>query len=91
MIVKMIPDYGKIKNLRSAFYAKEDFSDVPNFDLSSPCKKVEKTEDGNLRLELAKPLAKDYPTGTAIRFHSVLRCIILPMAGCLQGRGRNVP
>ena len=70
MIVKMIPDYGKIKNLRSAFYAKEDFSDVPNFDLSSPCKKVEKTEDGNLRLELAKPLAKDYPAGTAIRFHS---------------------
>lgn len=70
MIVKMIPNFARIRNLRPAFHAKEDCSDIPNFDLASPCKKVEKTADGNLRLELAKPLAKDYPAGTSIRFHS---------------------
>ena len=70
MIVKMIPDFHKIKNLRVAFNAKEDYSDIPNRDLSAACTKVEKMADGNLRLELRGALAKDYPAGTKVRFHT---------------------
>ncbi len=70
MIVKMIPDFHKIKNLRTAFHVKEDYSDIPNMDLSPACTKVEKTADGNLRLELRSGLKKDYPAGTKIRFHT---------------------
>ena len=70
LIIKMIPKYEKIKNLKVAFHAREDYSDIPNFDLSATCKKVEKNADGTLRLELEKSLKKDYPAGTKIRFHS---------------------
>ncbi|MBE6406118.1 MAG: hypothetical protein E7040_08865 [Lentisphaerae bacterium] len=70
MIVKMISDFQKIKNKRAAFNAKEDFSDIPNMDLAPTCSKVEKTTDGNVRMELKSVLKKDYPAGTKIRFHA---------------------
>ena len=60
----------KVKKLQVAFNAKEDFSDIPNFDISPAIKNAEKDENGNLRLELVRPLTKDYPAGTTLRFHS---------------------
>jgi uncharacterized protein YqfB (UPF0267 family) len=47
-----------------AFNAKEDMSDIPNFDLSSMISKVE-----NNTITLTKTLKKAYPAGTMVRQH----------------------
>jgi hypothetical protein len=52
-----------------AFHAADDFSDLPNFDLSPEVTAL--AEDGaRLRLTLKAPLAKDYPAGTPVRLHA---------------------
>lgn len=51
-----------------AFHAANDFSDLPNFDLSPEV--IAHKEDGNrVRLTLKAPLEKAYPAGTAVRMH----------------------
>lgn len=52
----------------AAFNAKDDFSDLPNFDVGADIAKITRKGD-NFELELAKPLAKDYPAGTKVREH----------------------
>lgn len=70
MIVKMIKDYQKVRVFRVVFHAEKDFSDIPNFNLSPGCKKITPTKDGNLRIDFAAPLKKDYPAGTTLRLHT---------------------
>lgn len=59
------------KDLRVAFNAQKDFSDLPNFDLSKgyPEKKAFNVENGSLVVTLSKPLEKDYPAGSFVRLH----------------------
>lgn len=49
------------------FNAKQDLSDLPNPAFAA-IKKIE-TKDANVEIELAEPLAKDYPEGTKLRLH----------------------
>ncbi|MDD5597331.1 MAG: hypothetical protein PHV82_05270 [Victivallaceae bacterium] len=51
-----------------AFGAKEDFSDLPNTDLSAPIDKLEKQGD-IYEVTLKAPLKKNYPAGTEVRQH----------------------
>ena len=52
-----------------AFHATDDFSDLPNFDLSPEVTTL--AEEGDrVRLTLKAPLEKDYPAGTPVRLHS---------------------
>lgn len=48
----------------AAFNAKEDMSDIPNFDISSMISKIE----GNT-ITFKSPLKKAYPAGTMVRQH----------------------
>ncbi len=50
------------------FNAKPDFSDLPNFGFRSQFKNV-LPEAGAYRVELMKPLDRDYPAGTGVRLH----------------------
>ena len=70
VLIKLIPKFEKIKKQKLAFNAKEDQSDLPNFDLSSACKKVTKIDEKTIKVELTKPLTKDYAKGSKIRIHS---------------------
>lgn len=70
MIVKMIKGYEKLKYTAVAFNVKDDFSDIPNFDISPQCGKMAPDKDGNLYIELKGKLKKDYPAGTPVRLHS---------------------
>jgi len=51
-----------------AFNAKEDMSDMPNFDLAGTITKIEKTGDV-YTITFAKALKKAYPAGTMVRQH----------------------
>lgn len=51
-----------------AFGAKEDFSDLPNTDLSPSVTKIEKQGDV-YEVTLKSPLKKNYPAGTEVRQH----------------------
>ena len=70
LTLRMIPDFAKFKACVVAFGAKKDRSDLPNFELSSRCAGMNADENGNLRIELKKPLEKSYPAGTPTRFHA---------------------
>ncbi|MBQ9335998.1 MAG: hypothetical protein IJS14_01715 [Lentisphaeria bacterium] len=70
LTVKMIPDHAKFKACVVAFGAMKDGSDLPNFDLSARIAAMKPGENGNLRIELKKPLAKSYPAGTPVRLHA---------------------
>ncbi|MDD5726973.1 MAG: hypothetical protein PHV59_00275 [Victivallales bacterium] len=52
-----------------AFNIKEDFSDLPNYEVTGKIAKV-LPEGDNITLELSTPLAKGYPAGTKIRTHA---------------------
>ena len=82
VIIKLIPNFEKIVKQKLAFNAKEDKSDIPNFDLSPRCKKVTKIDDNTIKIELIQPLTKDYPAGTKIRVHS---CYAVPMYYLVSG------
>ena len=58
------------KNLTVAFNVKDDFSDLPNRDIIYRIFKVTPQEDGNMLVELTKPVSKDYPEGTKVRTHT---------------------
>lgn len=66
----MIPDFAKFKSCVVAFWAKKDGSDLPNYEISPRCQTMKPDENGNLRIELKKPLEKSYPAGTPTRFHA---------------------
>lgn len=70
LTLRMIPDFAKFKTCVVAFGAQKDLSDRPNFELSARCAGMKEDEDGNLRIELKKPLEKSYPAGTPTRFHA---------------------
>ena len=70
LTLRMIPDFAKFKACVVAFGAGKDRSDLPNFELSARCAGMKADENGNLRIELKKPLEKSYPAGTPTRFHA---------------------
>ena len=51
-----------------AFNAKKDFSDLPNYEIKRPVKKII-PRNGNLELQLGSTVNKIYPAGTGIREH----------------------
>ena len=53
-----------------AFDAKEDFSDLPNFDISPAVKDIAKKDDV-WEITLSSPLKKDIKAGTAVREHGM--------------------
>ncbi|MDD5726972.1 MAG: hypothetical protein PHV59_00270 [Victivallales bacterium] len=53
-----------------AFNIKEDFSDLPNYEVAHRIAKV-LPEGDNTTLELSAPLAKGYPAGTKVRAHAI--------------------
>lgn len=51
-----------------AFHAADDYSDLPNFELSPEV--IALAEDGDrVRLTLKAPMTKDYPAGIPVRLH----------------------
>ena len=58
------------KNFTVAFNVKDDFSDLPNRDVLYKIFKVTPKEDGNMLVELTKPVNKDYPEETKVRAHT---------------------
>ena len=70
LIVKRFPSYKTIKVAVVAFYAKADYSDIPNFDLSPQMANMELHGENEIKINLKKPLKKSYPAGTDIRLHS---------------------
>jgi hypothetical protein len=69
IIVKKNPKYLKFKHWAVAFNAQTNYSDLPNFDLSSRGKAM-KVEGDKIILILRSPLKKSYQAGTRIRLHS---------------------
>ncbi|MFA6716859.1 MAG: hypothetical protein WCS27_15880 [Victivallaceae bacterium] len=61
-------DMKKLTRTAVAFNAEEDFSDLPNFNLSSPIAKLKK-KAGVYEITLKNPLKKTYPAGTKISQH----------------------
>lgn len=55
-----------------AFKVKENYEDLPNFDVSSQTDKILKKEE-MYEFLLKKPLKKSYPVGTHVRLHSPWR------------------
>ena len=74
----------KINTLgRIVFNAKEDLSDLPNFDFSPALesKQVKVNTDGTIEIPVKKPFAKAYPAGTVVRQHIVGNAYIYAGAG----------
>ena len=59
-----------MKYAHLAFFAKPDFSDLPNFNIGMNPKNFKDNGDGTYSIELGKPLAFDAPAGTAIRIQA---------------------
>lgn len=53
-----------------AFFARKDFSDLPNRKLSARVKQVTPRKDGTCAVELLAPLKFDVPAGTEVRVHN---------------------
>lgn len=70
LIIRKIENFARFKKFSIVFNAKDDFSDIPNFDILANCTKIVDNGDGNLRVELKSALKKDYPAGTPTRLHS---------------------
>ena len=70
LIVKKFPSFKTIKVAVVVFGAKDDFSDIPNFNISPQIASIKTEGNENLRINLKAPLKKDYPAGMAIRLHS---------------------
>ncbi|MBR1951256.1 MAG: hypothetical protein IKA32_01675, partial [Lentisphaeria bacterium] len=62
--------FEKIKRSTLAFAAKNDFSDIPNFDISPQTVAMKADGKDNVRVEFRSPLKKSYPAGTPFRLHS---------------------
>lgn len=59
------------RGTKAAFNTKEDFSDLPNRELSNGnFKSAEKNPDGTWTIHLSLPLHKDFPAGTKVRAHA---------------------
>jgi len=71
--VKVAPsDWPKLGSLHViVFNAKEDLSDLPNFEYARFGAQPKKT-DGGYIVTLEKPLPKAYPAGTGVRLHRYL-------------------
>lgn len=54
-----------------AFDVKNDLSDLPNFNVSSPGITAVEKAGNAYKVTLAAPCGFDYPAGTAVRLHSV--------------------
>ena len=68
LTVKDASKWGNGKYYHVAFNAKEDMSDIPNFDISRMIAKIQKKDNGYL-VTLTQPLTKAYPAGTVVRQH----------------------
>ena len=62
--------YAPIKSWVICFNAKEDFSDLPNSDISSNIQAMEAMEDGTKKITFRAPLKKAYKAGTHVRIHA---------------------
>lgn len=59
------------KGMRIVFNTKEDYSDLPNRDISSGYfAKSEKLADGTWKITFQSKIYKDYPAGTKVRAHA---------------------
>ncbi len=62
------PIYLEIKTVSVAFNAKDDYSDLPNYNLSPRVSKI--VDNGeNYKVILSAPMPKSYKAGTKIRLH----------------------
>jgi hypothetical protein len=52
-----------------AFNAKDDFSDLPNYEIAYKILKIV-PENGNMKLQLSATVKKAYPAGTKVRAHT---------------------
>ncbi len=68
LTVKDASKWKEGRNYVVAFNAKEDMSDIPNFDHSSEITEIEKTGDV-YTITFKYALKKDYPAGTMVRQH----------------------
>lgn len=68
LTVKDASKWKKGKHDYVAFNAKNDMSDIPNFELAGKITKIEKTGDV-YTISFARPLRKAYPAGTKVRQH----------------------
>ncbi len=59
---------GKIRSTQVAFSVNEDYSDLPNFNVSNLAVKLRKKAN-IYELTLRSPVKRDYPAGTRIRQH----------------------
>ena len=69
LLVVKNPEWLKIKHSLIAFNIKEQYQDLPNFDLSPQIEKLI-DEGARYKVVLRGPLEKTYPAGTKIRLHS---------------------
>jgi hypothetical protein len=69
--LKGLPQWAPSQYCYVAFNAKEDKSDLPNFDVSPALdwKNMKKNADGSYDIPMKKPFAKAYAAGTSARLH----------------------
>lgn len=67
-LIEKNPLYLEIKTVSIAFNAKDDYSDLPNFDISPRVSKVVDLGE-NYKVILSSPMPKSYKAGTKIRLH----------------------
>ncbi len=69
--LKGLPQRVPSQNCYVAFNAKEDKSDLPNFDVSPALdwKQMKKNADGTFEVPAKKPFTKAYAAGTSARLH----------------------
>lgn len=70
LIVANATGWADIPNCAIAFGAQDDFSDLPNFQVSSKVVSYSQRKEGDFEVLLSGPLDRDYPAGTPIRLHS---------------------
>ena len=67
-LVEKNPVYLKMKNVSVSFNAKDDYSDLPNYDNSPRIAKITDIGD-SYKITLLAPMEKTYKAGTKIRLH----------------------
>ena len=71
IIVKNGANWKKGGNYLAAFETKNDFSDLPNRNITrNGIKEVKKLENGNYEITFTNEIGKEYPAGTAVRQHA---------------------
>lgn len=88
LLVAKNANWLKEKHMAVAFNAKDDFSDLPNYDVA---RVTEVVEDGErLKATLRDPLKQAYPAGTKVRIHSPWGAALYNIAnGCMPAEWKE--